>query len=78
MSNHFDNQPSLRDTGYEDAIDAEALPSRWRQRLQLLQRNAKMSDGKNKGPGDGIPAATGTVEAFATQVLSLVASKTPY
>ncbi|WP_186827154.1 cobalamin B12-binding domain-containing protein [Shimia ponticola] len=35
-----------------------------------------MSEGDNKGPGTGSPAATGTVEAFATQVLSLVASKT--
>jgi len=35
-----------------------------------------MSEGKNKGPGNGTPAVTDTVEAFATQVLSLVASKT--
>lgn len=34
-----------------------------------------MSEGKNKGRSSTPPAATGTVQAFASQVLSLVASK---
>ena len=75
MSNHFDNQSRLRDTAGEDAMNTNGMPSAWRERLKSLQRNGTMSEGKNKGASGSSPAAAGTVEALAAQVLSLVATK---
>ena len=75
MSNGFDNQCSLRETEHVETTSDRDVPSVWQERLVSPQRIAEMSEGNHKGPSKGGPAAPGSVESLAAQVLSLVASK---
>ncbi|MEM6896567.1 MAG: hypothetical protein AAF576_04265, partial [Pseudomonadota bacterium] len=91
MSNYFDNEDPITDTSDEGSIDTVVIPSTWRDAEHGTWRKEDMSDGPKQGHAPGTPSdqakdqtvqtgakgATGSLEAFASQVLSFVAAKSP-
>ncbi|MEM6276998.1 MAG: cobalamin B12-binding domain-containing protein [Pseudomonadota bacterium] len=86
MSKNFDNSEAVNDNEHEDTQDP-VKPYPWRAAVRAVQRYIEMSEGPRKGRGPDQaaetstghgrprgPAVTGSVETFASQVLSLVAA----